>query len=122
MRLRSWWGAHLLSLIAGCGLVAGCMHQPIPKAARPAAQKTTPPKKTRRPGPIKTVETIVVTCPSAADIKKLRAARPKPLRNQKMPGTAAERVAKTAAQLGLYEAKGRWADQVEQAFAKCEGN
>lgn len=64
----------------------------------------------------------MIRCPSKAEIRKLRAARPKPLRNQKMPATAAERVAKTAAQLGLYEASGRWADQVERAFAACEAD
>jgi len=121
MRPRSWV-ANLLGLIVGCCLVAGCTHQPRPKAMRPAPhKKISPPKKTRKPAPIQT-ETIVVRCPSEADIKKLRAARPRPLRNQKMPATAAERVAKTAAQLGLYEARGRWADQVEQLFAKCEDN
>lgn len=121
MRLGSWI-ANLLSLIIGCCLVAGCIHQPRPKEARPAVQKKLPPKKTRKPVPVKTVEKIVVSCPSEADIRRLRAARPKPLRNQKMPATAAERVAKTAAQLGLYEAKGRWADQVEKAFAECQGD
>jgi hypothetical protein len=36
-----------------------------------------------------------------------------------MPPTPAERVARTAAQLGLYEASGAWADKVEEAFARC---
>lgn len=120
--MRLSWASRILSLIVGCCLVAGCMQQPRPKTARPAPQKISPPGKTHRPAPVKTVETIVIACPSDAEIKRLRAARPKPLRNQKMPATAAERVARTAAQLGLYEAKGRWADQVEQAFAKCDGN
>jgi hypothetical protein len=45
---------------------------------------------------------VVELCPSQADIQKLRSTRPKPLRDQKMPGSAAERVARTSAQLGRY--------------------
>jgi hypothetical protein len=63
---------------------------------------------------------VVELCPSQADIQKLRSTRPKPLRDQKMPGSAAERVARTSAQLGRYEARGQWADQVERLFAECD--
>ena len=121
MRLRSWV-ANLVSLVVGCCLVAGCAPQPRPTSTRPSPRRIVPPPKTQVPAPpIRTTEKIVGRCLSGAEIRKLRAARPRPLRDQKMPATAAERVAKTAAQLGLYEAKGRWADQVEKALAECEG-
>lgn len=47
------------------------------------------------------------------------AKRPKPLRDQPMPATAQERTAKTAAQLGRYEAKGGWADDVQAIVDRC---
>ncbi|WP_129586279.1 hypothetical protein [Sphingomonas montana] len=78
-----------------------------PPAATPATQ--------RRPA-----DATVARCPSAADIRRLRAARPRPLRLQTMPASPAERVARTAAQLGQYEARNAWADQVEDAFARCD--
>lgn len=63
---------------------------------------------------------VVELCPSQSDVQKLRSTRPRPLREQKMPTTAAERVARTAAQLGRYEARGEWADQVEKVLRDCE--
>jgi hypothetical protein len=69
--------------------------------------------------PPRVVEAAPEACPSEAEIKRLRAARPRPLRVQRMPATPAERVARTAAQLGLYEASGAWADKVEEALARC---
>lgn len=121
MKLRSK-AAKFMVLIVGSCFIASCAHQPRPQSARPAPRKIVRPPKMRAPSPGRTVETRMVRCPSEAEIKKLRAARPKPLRNQKMPATAAERVARTAAQLGLYEAGGQWADQVERAFAACDAD
>lgn len=118
---RGAWAARILSAVAGSCLLASCVHLPRPKATRTSPQKTVAHRKSRTPAPVTIVETIVVRCPNEAEIRKLRAAKPKPLRNQKMPATAAERVAKTAAQLGLYEAKGQWADQVDDAFGRCNG-
>jgi hypothetical protein len=37
-----------------------------------------------------------------------------------MPPTVAERVAKAFAQLGLYEAKGAYADQIDAALDRCQ--
>src|SRR3546814_14898222 len=52
------------------------------------------------------------TCPDKATYERLKAYRPNPLRNQDRPNSGAERVDRTAAQLGLYEGEGRWADPV----------
>lgn len=62
----------------------------------------------------------VVSCPAADVYQGLKADRPKPLASQAMPATAEERTAKTAAQLGRYEAKGGWADRVEKALDRCQ--
>ncbi|TVV74042.1 hypothetical protein [Sphingomonas solaris] len=99
--------------------LAGCTTTPPPVAAPvavPASVPAAPPA--ARPSAIPHVE--VRRCPTVADIARLRESRPKPLRDQKMPATSSERVARTAAQLGQYEAQGQWADQVERAFRKCE--
>lgn len=68
--------------------------------------------------------TVTVTkrgpCPDQATYERLRASRPNPLRNQERPRNAAERVARTAAQLGLYEGEGRWADQVQATLDRCQ--
>ncbi len=69
-------------------------------------------------------KTITVTkrgpCPDPVTYAKLKASRPTPLRNQARPTTGTERVARTAAQLGLYEGDGRWADQVGSALDRCQ--
>jgi hypothetical protein len=70
------------------------------------------------------VETVKVPvpapCPARPAYEKLKKGRPVPLRNQPMPGTAEERVARQAAQLGRFEAEGGWADQVEAALDRCQ--
>lgn len=77
-----------------------------------------------RAEPIKTVSQIVhvptpVACPAPDERERLRKMRPVPLRSQPMPTTTVERVSKTAAQLGEYEAPGRWGDQVEAVLDRC---
>ena len=59
-------------------------------------------------------------CPEPETYRALKAERPKPLRDQKMPASAEERVARTSAQLGRFEAKGAWADKVEAALDSCQ--
>lgn len=70
------------------------------------------------------VETVNVPvrapCPARAEYDKLKRSRPVPLRNQPMPDTAEERVAKQAAQLGRFEAEGGWADRAEAALDRCQ--
>lgn len=65
-------------------------------------------------------EPVPAPCPDKAAYAKLKAGRPVPLRNQPMPGTAEERVARQAAQLGRFEAEGAWADKVEAALDRCQ--
>ncbi|MFD1951791.1 hypothetical protein ACFSGX_13540 [Sphingomonas arantia] len=103
-------------------LLTGCATKPVRPAANIPVLLVGPPvaKVTTRSKPAKPADTAVTRCPTAADVRRLRAARPKPLRQQTMPTSPAERVARTAAQLGLYEARDAWADQVEEALARCE--
>jgi len=61
-----------------------------------------------------------VECPSKEERARLKALRPKPLRDTPMPPTAVERNARSQAQLGLYEAPGGWADQVDSALDRCQ--
>ena len=108
----------MLVLIFGCSIVAACVQKQRPHPTGSAPGRTLPTKEAGRAAtPMKVVE----RCPSASEIKRLRTGRPKPLRDGKMPATTAERVARTAAQLGRYEAKGQWADQVEKALGECDG-
>lgn len=69
-------------------------------------------------------KTITVTkrgpCPDAGTYNRLKAGRPTPLRRQARPSTGVERTARTAAQLGLYEREGGWADQVASALDRCQ--
>lgn len=70
---------------------------------------------------IKTVTvTVRANCPDAGTYQAIKAGRPVPLRSQPMPATAEERVAKTQAQLGRYEAEGGWADTVTSALDRCQ--
>lgn len=108
-----------------CGLallLAGCA-KPVPVRPVPVAPVLLlAPPEAATPAtivPVRKTVTLTGRCPSAAEIRRLRAARPKPLRTQPMPASPAERVARTSAQLGLYEAQGAWADQVEDALARC---
>lgn len=59
-------------------------------------------------------------CPDAKTYADLKKDRPRPLRDQPMPGSAEERVARTAAQLGRFEAKGGWADRAEAVLDRCQ--
>ena len=87
-------------------VVAGCARTPPP---RPVEVKT------------QVVEVQVrAPCPDPAERLRLRSTRPARLGDQPMPATARERVAKTAAQLGRYEAPGAWADQVDAALDRCQ--
>jgi hypothetical protein len=61
-----------------------------------------------------------VACPPKEERERLRKLRPTPLREQPMPATAVERNAKSQAQLGLYEAEGGYADQVDAALNRCQ--
>lgn len=69
-------------------------------------------------------KTVTVTvrgpCPDRETYARLKASRPTPLRNQARPKTGVERGARTSAQLGLYEAEGKWADQVSAALDRCQ--
>lgn len=69
-------------------------------------------------------KTVTITtrgpCPDKATYERLKASRPNPLRNQARPQSGTERVARTAAQLGLYEGEGRWADQVQSVLDRCQ--
>jgi hypothetical protein len=61
-----------------------------------------------------------IECPSKEERARLQQLRPTPLRKQPMPSTAVERDAKAQAQLGLYEADGGYADQVDSALNRCQ--
>lgn len=70
---------------------------------------------------IKTVQVPVrVACPDKAVFDEVTAFLPVPLRTQPMPATADERVAKSQAQLGKYEAEGGWADRAMSALRRCQ--
>ena len=113
--------------LAGClvaaTLATGCVPT-RPVAApppTPAAAPQVPILLMRPPTEARTdAKPAPAPCISAADLRRLRAARPKLLRRQPMPATPAERVARTAGQLGLYEATGAWADQVEDVLRQCD--
>lgn len=104
-----------------CGLAAGCAPPAVAPIAPPPSNAPPPPTTViippDQPEPPK--EAAVERCPKPADIRRVLAARPTPLRSQAMPSTPAERVAKTTAQLGMYEADGAWADRVESALRPC---
>lgn len=93
-----------ISVIALAALLAGCSHAGV-------AVETQ-------------YKTITITkrgpCPDRATYAKLKASRPTPLRNQARPSTGTERVARTAAQLGLYEGEGQWGDQVSATLDRCQ--
>jgi hypothetical protein len=109
------------ALFAAFCLLAGCVSPPVPPAiTRPIEAPRAEVLIEKAPPPSSAALVEVPRCPGRAEIARLREARPKPLREQKMPATTSERVAKIAAQLGLYEAEGQWADQVERMFRKCD--
>lgn len=94
--------------IAGLALVGLCLAG--------CAGKTPPPE-------IR-IERVTVQvpapCPAKPVYDELVRSRPTPLRESPMPATKEERVARTAAQLGRYEAEGGWADQVSAALDRCQ--
>ena len=70
---------------------------------------------------IKTVQVKVpVACPDRSVFDEIVSGLPIPLRTQPMPATADERVAKSQAQLGKYEAEGGWADRVMATMRRCQ--
>lgn len=76
-----------------------------------------------RPLEVKTqiVEVEVPTaCPNRKEYDRLKKLRPAPLRETNAPTTRAERVAKIVGQLGLYEARGGYVDQVNAALDRCQ--
>lgn len=92
------------AILAGALALAGCA-----TAGRPTEVRTV------------TVNVPVrAACPDKATYDRLKATRPRPLREQPMPGTAEERSAKTLAQLGRFEAEGGWADRAEAALDRCQ--
>lgn len=94
----------MIVLVAAAALMAGC-------------STTAPITETRW----RTVTTVVRgPCPDEATYARLKASRPTPLRNQARPGSGVERTARTSAQLGLYEAPGKWADQVSATLDRCQ--
>lgn len=59
-------------------------------------------------------------CPDKATYDKLVAEQPRPLAQQPMPASPQERVARTSAQLGKYEAPGGWAAKARAALDRCQ--
>ncbi len=59
-------------------------------------------------------------CPDKDTYLGLVQDQPRPLREQPMPADPDVRVAKQAAQLGRYEAKGAWADRARAALDRCQ--
>jgi hypothetical protein len=84
-----------------------------------ACGKTPPPRPVEVKTQIVQVE-VPAPCPAPAERERLRQLRPQRLADQPMPATARERVAKTSAQLGRYEAPGGYADQVDAALDRCQ--
>lgn len=86
-----------LPLLAGCGATAAAVETRVQ------------------------IERVPVPAPCPADdvYDKLVKDQPVPLRNQEMPASADERVARTAAQLGRYEARGGWAERARSALDRC---
>lgn len=87
-------------------------------AALSACARTPPPR------PVEVVTKVVEVavskpCPDATERARLAALRPAPLRDEPVPATVLERVAKMAAQLLRYESKGGYSDQVDAVLAEC---
>lgn len=93
-----------LCVIALAALTAACSHGPAAVETRVQIERVPVP----------------APCPDRETYEALKKSRPVPLRDQPMPGSAEERVAKTAAQLGRFEAKGGWADRAEAALDRCQ--
>jgi hypothetical protein len=78
------------------------------------------PKVITREVPVITYVPTPTACPPAPERARLKTLRPIQLRKTTMPPTAVERNAKAQAQLGLYEAEGGYADQVDAALDRCQ--
>lgn len=78
------------------------------------------PKVITKEVPVITYVKTPIECPSKEERARLQKLRPNALRNQPMPTTVVERNAKAQAQLGLYEAEGGYADQVDAALDRCQ--
>lgn len=70
------------------------------------------------------IRTVTVTvrgpCPAPESYTAIKTDRPRPLREQPMPASPEERVGRTSAQLGKYEAEGGWADRAMSALDRCQ--
>jgi hypothetical protein len=86
------------------GALGGCATKPVPIETRTQTVYVDRP----------------VACPPKTERDRLKAARPKPLRDQPKPVDPVERVGKITGQLGAYEAEGAWADQVDAALDRCQ--
>lgn len=92
-----------LSVLALVGLLAACGPQVVYRDR------------------LKTVNVPVrQACPDPAVYAEIKRLRPVPLRTQPMPATPEERVGKSMAQLGRYEAEGGWSDKAMAALDRCQ--
>lgn len=89
----------LAVLLAGCGA-----HPGTPSEVKVQIEKVA----------------VRAPCPSPEVYKDITANRPVPLVKQAMPADPDVRVARTTAQLGKYEARGGWADQVQAVLDRCQ--
>lgn len=94
---------HLI-LIAGAALTLAACEHPSAISERPVITYVDRP----------------VQCPSPEERERLRKLKPAPLRDKPMPTDPVARIAQSQAQLGLYEAPGAYADQVEAALNRCQ--
>lgn len=99
---------HRVCLISAvlAGPLAACAHTPPPRPVEVQTQLVQ--VQTRAP------------CPDPVEYARLKTARPAPLAATPMPASPRERVDKSVAQLGRYEAPGAWADQVAAALDRCQ--
>jgi hypothetical protein len=59
-------------------------------------------------------------CPDPDTFAVLKAEKPVPLRDQAMPSDPVARSGAVSAQLGLYEAPGKWVDKAWSALSRCQ--
>jgi len=93
----------VIVLLALAGLLAGCGGPGVATETHIQIEKVP----------------VRARCPDKATYDSIKATRPRPLAEQPMPATADERVAKTSAQLGRYEAPGGWGDRAVAALDRC---
>lgn len=94
----------IMALCAVMALLTACGHKPDLAIEKPVI----------------TYVEVKVACPPKEERERLQKLRPAPLRESPMPDTAVERTGKSEAQLGLYEAEGGYADQVDAALDRCQ--